>query len=296
MKLLRILGVLVTVAGVAALTVVVAPALYGQRDDRPERPFDSPALAQGRPFDSRALAEDRRGRELTVLAGRGAGIGVRIADGSSGGVVIEEVDPDSPAEKAGLKRSDVIVEFDGERVRSARQFGRLVQETPPGRTVKATVTREGQRQDVQITPTEDRGSAMIFDGDRIREQMGDLAGRFRDNFNFDFDLDGRMSGGRLGVTVQELTNQLADYFGAKDGVLVTAVTDGSAAARAGLKAGDVITSINSRTVASRADLVRSLRDADGDEVTIGFVRDKKESSVKAKIEPATRRITRRRPV
>src|SRR6266540_4554688 len=255
MKLLKITGVFVALAGVAVLALVAAP-------------FDSRALAQGRP--ERDLPE-RRGGALTVLAGRGAEIGISIADGSNG-VVVEEVRPDSPAEKAGLKRSDVIVEFDGERVRSARQFGRLVQETPLGRTVKATVTREGQRQDVQITPTEDRGSAMIFDGDRIREQMGDLAGRFRDNFNFDFDLDGRMSGGRLGVTVQELTKQLADYFGAKDGVLVTAVTDGSAAARAGLKAGDVITSINSRAVASREDLVRSLRDADGDEVTIGFVR------------------------
>src|SRR6266545_234063 len=73
MKLLRILGVLVAVAGVAALTVVVAPAVYGQRDDRPQRPFDSPALAQGRPFDSRGLPQDRRGRDLTALAGRGAG-------------------------------------------------------------------------------------------------------------------------------------------------------------------------------------------------------------------------------
>src|SRR5204863_7416829 len=143
---------------------------------------------------------------------------------------------------AGLKRSDVIVEFDGERVRSARQFGRLVEETPPGRSVKATITREGQRKDVQITPGEGRAAA-LFDGNRIREQMGDLAGRLPD-MNFNFDWDGTLSGRRLGVTVDELTHQLADYFGAKDGVLITAVTDGSAAARAGLKAGDVITSIN----------------------------------------------------
>jgi C-terminal processing protease CtpA/Prc len=300
MKLLRITGIVVALAGVAALAVVAVPTVFGQ--SRAERPFDSRGLAQGKPFDSFDdrffdSAQDRRGRELPVLAGRGAAIGVRIADGTSGGVVIEEVDPDSPAEKAGLKRSDVIVEFDGERVRSARQFGRLVQETPPGRTVKATVTREGQRKDVQITPTEGRGAAMMIDGDRIREQMGDLAGRFRDfNFNFDFDLPDGMSTRRLGVTVQELTNQLADYFGTKDGVLITAVTDGSAAAHAGLKAGDVITSINSRRVASRTDLVRSLRDADGEDITIGIVRDKKESSVKAKIEPLTRRTTRGRPV
>lgn len=285
MKLLRVLSVLVAFAGGVALAVVAAPSVYGQ--------FDSHAFAQGR---VQAERPERGARELTVLAGRGAEIGVRIADGSDGGVVVEEVQPDSPAEKAGLKRSDVIVEFDGERVRSARQFGRLVQETPPGRAVKATVTREGQRKDVQITPTEGRGATMLFDGDRMRERLGDLAARLPDvNFNFDFDMPGSLPGRRLGVTVDELTHQLADYFGAKDGLLVTAVTDGSAAARAGLKAGDVITSINGDRITSREDLVRGLRDATNEEMTIGIVRDKNESTLRAKIEPSARRTMRGRP-
>jgi serine protease Do len=289
MKLLKITGVFVALAGVAVLALVAAP-------------FDSRALAQGRP--ERDLPE-RRGGALTVLAGRGAEIGVSIADGSNG-VVVEEVRPDSPAEKAGLKRSDVIVEFDGERVRSARQFGRLVQETPLGRTVKATISRDGQKKDVQITPTEGLGASVLmdgdrfrFDGDRFRERMGDLgglAGRLAPfDFNFEFDMPNALSGRRLGVTVDELTHQLADYFGAKDGVLVTSVTDGSAAARAGLKAGDVITSINGGRVASREDLVRALRDADNGDVTIGIVRDRKESTLKAKIEPPARRTPRGRP-
>jgi S1-C subfamily serine protease len=294
-KLLRVLGVLVALAGGVALAVVAAPSLY--------RPFDSRLLAQGRPFDSRLIAQgnpeigrQQRGmRELTVLAGRGAEIGIRIADRSESGVVVEEVQPDSPAEKAGLKRSDIIVEFDGERVRSARQFSRLVQETPPGRAVKATITREGQRKDVQITLAEGRGVTTMFDGDRMRERLGDLAARLPDmNFNFDFDLPGTLSGRRLGVSVDELTRQLADYFGAKDGVLVTAVTDGSAAARAGLKAGDVITSINGDRITSREDLVRGLREATSEDVTIGIVRDKKESTLKATIESA-RRTMRGRP-
>jgi serine protease Do len=293
MKLLRVFGVLVALAGALALAVVAAPSVYTQ--------FDSPALAQGRP-DTRLFAQARpelarqeRGmRELTVLAGRGAEVGVRVAD-EANGVVVEEVQPDSPAEKAGLKRSDIIVEFDGERVRSARQFGRLVQETPAGRAVKATITRDGQKKDVQITPAEGRGATMLFDGDRMRERLGDFAARLPDmNFNFDFDMPGTLSGRRLGVTVDELTHQLADYFGAKDGLLVTAVTDGSAAARAGLKAGDVITSINGDRVTSREDLVRGLREATKEDVTIGIVRDKKESTVNAKIEPV-RRPARGRP-
>ncbi len=279
MRLLKLLGVLVTVAGVGVLALVLSPSVSGR--------FDPPLAAQGRQERT-----DRDVRGLMVLAGRGAEIGVRVQDGNAGGVVVEEVQPDSPAEKAGLERSDVIVEFDGERVRSARQFGRIMQETPPGRTVKATILRGGQKKELSITPTEGRGAGMLIDGDRLRERLGDL-GNLRDRlpFNFNFDVPGvigSLSGRRLGVGVGELTTQLAEYFGAKEGVLVTSVTGGSAAARAGLKAGDVITSIDGRPVRSREDLVRALRDGKEDELTIGIVRDKKESSVKAKIEAPRR--------
>ena len=294
MRLLRFFGAMVALSGVVALAVVFAPSAFGTRVGAQGRPFDS---GQDRPFDS---AQGRRDRTMTVLAGRGSGIGVRITDRSEGGVVIDDVSTDSPADKAGLKRSDVIVEFDGERVRSARQFARLVQETPPGRTVKVTITREGQRRDVQVTPDERRGDVMVsgdFVGDYMRDLGRDL-GRLGDhlppfNFNFDFDTP-FMSNRRLGVTTDELTGQLADYFGAKDGVLVTSVADGSAAARAGLKAGDVITSINGSRVGSREDLLRGLRDASSEDVRIGIVRDRKESSVTAKIE-VPRRTPRGRP-
>jgi serine protease Do len=283
MRLLRFVAVFAGLVAVAALALVYAPTAT-------------------RPFSSDAHAQDRssRDRTMTVLAGRGSGIGVRITDRSEGGVVIDDVSTDSPADKAGLKRSDVIVEFDGERVRSARQFARLVQETPSGRTVKVTITREGQRRDVQVTPDERRGDVMVsgdFVGDYMRDLGRDL-GRFGDhvppfNFNFDFDTP-FTSNRRLGVTTEELTGQLADYFGAKDGVLVTAVADGSAAARAGLKAGDVITTINGSRIGSREDLLRGLRDAASEDVQIGIVRDKKESSVTAKIE-IPRRTPRGRP-
>jgi S1-C subfamily serine protease len=265
-------------------------------------PFGAPVLAQGgqdRPGD---LAQ--RTRDFMVLAGRGAEIGVQVAEGKTEGVVVEEVRPDSPAEKAGLKKADTIVEFDGERVRSTRQFGRLVQETPPGKTVKATIVRDGQRRSVEITPREGRGALndrFMIDGDLLRRQMPDLdawRGQLpRGPFNFDFDLPGALSGRRLGVTVDPLTDQLAEYFGARAGVLVTSVADGSSASRAGLKAGDVITSVDGQAVRSTEDLVRAMRDAKSDEVTIEIVRDKRASSVKATLEgPATRRLRGARPV
>jgi serine protease Do len=291
MRLLKIFSILVVALGVAAVAVVVGPPLY--------RHMGSTALAQSgprvllpeRPFDS--AEQGTRGRALTVLAGRGAGIGVRIAD-TDGGVVIEEVDPDSPADKAGLKQSDVIVSFDGERVRSARQFARLVQETPSGRSVKATVRRDGQQREVDVTPDDRRGDMMLSsDMSAYMRDLGRDLGRLGDrlpfNFNFDFNAPGVFSGRRLGITINELTPQLADYFGAKEGVLVASVSEGSAAAHAGLKAGDVITSIDGASVRSRDDLLRRLRESINDEVTVGIVRDKKDTTVKATIEGQTRR-------
>ncbi len=270
MKIVKVAAVLVALTGVAALGIVVAPSIVAQSRDRDD---------------------GRRSRGLTVLAGRGGELGVRIADAESGGVSIEEVEPDSAAAKAGLKAGDIIVNFDGERVRSARQFARLVRETAPGRTVKATIRRDNRQQEVDITLAEGRDSAVIIDPDRLRERLRDRLGDLDDlhalpfNFNFDFAYPGRMAGGRLGVTVTELTDQLASYFGAKEGVLVAAVADGSSAARAGIKAGDVITAINGSPVHSREDLLRSLREANGEEVTLGLVRDRKEMSVQVKVEP-----------
>ena len=149
--------------------------------------------------------------------------------------------------------------------------------------------------DVQITPREGRGvlDRGTFDGDRLRDRLGDLdmlRERLpRGSFDFNFNMPDILSGRHLGVTVDEMSGQLAEYFGAKEGVLVASVADGSAASQAGLRAGDVITSIDGQAVRSRDDLVRGLRDARRDDVTIGIVRDKKERSVTAKIEAPSRR-------
>ncbi|HKB11851.1 MAG TPA: PDZ domain-containing protein [Vicinamibacterales bacterium] len=281
-----------TVVAFAVTTAAIAAAAGGR------------AAAQAMPEPQRAAQE---ARDFMVLAGRGAEIGVEVSQGKDSGVVVDDVRPDSPAEKAGVKRSDVIVTFDGERVRSVRQFSRLVQETPPGRTVKATLLRDGKQQDVQITPREGRGvlRGAYVDGDRFRERMRDLEA-LRDRlpdvnvwrggppFNFS-DIPGAISGVRLGVDVDPVTDQLAQYFGAKEGVLIRTVIEGTPASRAGLKAGDVIASIDGQPVRSREDLVRALRDAKSDELTIGIVRDRKETSVKARIEP-TRRTRGMRPL
>ena len=109
------------------LAVVVAPAVIGragsptfaQDKDRDARRFDS---AQDRPFDS---AQGRR-REMTVLAGRGAGIGVRIADRAEGGVAVEDVQSGSPADKARLQPDKIISHINGRPVMSPREFYRMM--------------------------------------------------------------------------------------------------------------------------------------------------------------------------
>ena len=107
-------------------------------------------------------------RHVQMLGGRDVQIGVTIRDlegdqaRTMSGAVISDVREDSPAAKAGFKSGDVIVEFDGERVRSARHLSRLVGETAAGRPVKAVVERDGRRMDLQVTP--EAGMA-LSDGD-----------------------------------------------------------------------------------------------------------------------------------
>lgn len=280
MKLLKIAAFTVTLAGVIGLALGLAPSVYGQS----------------------------RGRELTILGGRGGELGVSIVDGKAG-VEIDEVHAGSAAEKAGLKRGDVMLEFDGERVRSTRQLTRLIQETPSGRNVTATISRDGKKQDVQLTLSEGRDARVIlgdsgqfFQGfaDRLPEmerQFRDMQ-KNRDSSGFAYKFfgpDAAFGGSRLGVTVDELTSQLATYFGAKEGVLVTSVSEGSSAEKAGMKAGDVITSIDGEPVHSSGDLVQSLRRAETGDISIGIIRDRKAQTLKATIEVPRRTPRGARP-
>jgi S1-C subfamily serine protease len=87
--------------------------------------------------------------------------------------------------------------------------------------------------------------------------------------------------GRLGVTVQELNSELAEYFGVKSGVLVASVAADSPAAKAGVKAGDVITAVNGKAVATPGELVSGLPAADtAQEVTLTVFRDKREMTLR----------------
>jgi serine protease Do len=254
-------------------------------------------------------------RHVRILGGRDVQIGVTIRDlegdqaRTMNGAAVSDVREESPAAKAGIKAGDVIVEFDGERVRSARHLSRIVGETAAGKAVTAVVEREGRRVDLQVTP--EAGMA-LSDGD-FHFRVPDRAFEFNaPNFRFDgpamrelFEEHGERGApdvmvqtygrGRLGIGIQDLPPQLAEYFGTKDGVLVTSVEADSPAAKAGLKAGDVITAVGDTPVSSPSDLMRVVRRAaEGSDLSITYTREKKSAKATATIENRERERVERK--
>jgi serine protease Do len=232
--------------------------------------------------------------------GRGATIGVSVrelaADEVSraklerpGGVYVVDVREGGPASRAAVRSGDIIVTFDGERVRGVRHFSRLVTETPPGRAVATDVVRDGGRTALTVTPEATEGLAGL--APEIRRE---IERRLR-TLPPDLPIGPPPRGARarLGVTLTPLTDQLASYFGVKDGVLVSAVDADSPAGRAGLRAGDVLTAIDGRPVRNPADVTAAARAAaPSATVDVRLVREKKETGVKVTLpddQPATRR-------
>lgn len=298
-----LLAVTVTamVAGVAAGTTDEAQTWSSV--DEPRRSDDD-----RQPRRMRVIPGDR---QVLRLDGRGSQLGVTVSDvddAATPGVRVDDVAADSAAEKGGVKEGDLVVEFDGERVRSARQLTRLVQETPDGRTVKMTVMRGKDRQTLEVTP---QAAEFAWTGSLAPEIRAEIERGLPDlrelrrlpegAFNFRFDGIPAMPGrARLGVQVESLSDQLAEYFGAKEGgVLVSGVTADSPAAKAGVKAGDVITKVNGAAVRDSRDVVEELADVKDDgAVTLEIIRDKKVQTLKATLErpqPETRRRRSARP-
>jgi S1-C subfamily serine protease len=160
--------------------------------------------------------------------------------------------------------------------------------------------RDGQRTSVSVTPVDDgRFSFQGFDelGREFRLAVPRIAPPTPPNppapppaWNF----DGLVGRSRLGISIESLSPQLAEYFGTKDGVLVSSVSDDSAAAKAGIKAGDVITSFNGSAVGDPQELRRRIQSLnDGDEFTVSVTRDRKPLTLKGTAERPERRRTSR---
>jgi serine protease Do len=175
------------------------------------------------------------------------------------GALVNDVEPDSPASKAGLQAGDVILEFEHQPVEGTVQFRRLVRETPPGRTIPLTVWRDGRLQALSIE-VGDRGRALESNLRAFGPR--DFAMPNFDSHDFQFDMPEMFSGitPALGISAEDLSGQLGAYFGAPDGegVLVREVRAGSPAEKAGLQTGDVITRLDNAPVRSVAGLREQL--------------------------------------
>jgi serine protease Do len=209
------------------------------------------------------------------------------------GVEVSSVEEDGPAAKAGIKSGDVVLEFNGTPVQGTVEFQRMVSEMPPGRQVKLTVWRNGATQNLTATIGERKnGMTTMVPGDSHSWafEMPNMPAMPRmPELNMP-RMEVLSPSPALGIYGEPLaeTEQLAEFFGVTDGVLVRSVRKGSAAEKAGIKAGDVITKIDDERVSNSMDITRTLRAAKGKKTgfTLTIVRNKKEMPLSVTVETA----------
>jgi serine protease Do len=206
------------------------------------------------------------------------------------GVEVTMVDQDAPAGKAGLKEHDVILNMNGTAVESVEQLRRLIREVPPGPVVSLGISRSGAPLTVKV---------------QLADRKKAFAYSYRDDGDYKFtmpampampalpalpalpDIDVPVSvvvvhsSRRSGLMVENLTPQLGDFLGARNGqgVLVRSVEKGSRAEKAGFRAGDVIVKVNNEAIADTGDFTHALRPAKNGAISIAVIRDKKEQNL-----------------
>jgi serine protease Do len=192
------------------------------------------------------------------------------------GAEITMVDQDAPAGKAGLHEHDVIVSLNGTAVESAAQLRRMIKETPPGRVVNLGISRDGQPLTIKVQLA-DRHKSMAW-APKMPEmpQMPTMP---------DFDLPVSVvvvhQSARSGLMVENITPQLGDFFGVKDGkgVLVRSVEKGSRGEKAGFRAGDVVVKVNNQPVHDTSDFTHALRSSSGGAAAVTVMREKREQNL-----------------
>jgi serine protease Do len=214
-------------------------------------------------------------------------LGIRLADMDADrakalkldeprGVEVTRVEQGSPAAKAGIKPGDVLISYNGENILGAQQLGRLVRETPEGRKVRLQMWRDGRMQTLTVTTETRRGPDFDLPTGFMHFANAPELGNFSMPDIPNPMLMWKISA--LGIECEPVDSQLADYFGVKRGLLVRSVAKGSPAEKAGLKAGDVLTSIGDRPVARPHDVTGFLRmqRQSGTPISVVVVREHKQ--------------------
>jgi serine protease Do len=204
------------------------------------------------------------------------------------GVEITRIEEGSPAEKAGVKPGDVVLEYNGQRVEGMEQFGRMVRETPPGREVKLTISRDGAPETLtaMIASRKVRALPENFHFEMPEIRMPDIPQIYT-----------TLRTARLGVEAESLGPQLAEFFGVKEGVLVRSVRENTAAQKAGIKAGDVITKVDGTAVTSPSELSGAVRAASSKKTySVELTRERKPQTVSVSVDDGSERSPRGRAV
>lgn len=217
------------------------------------------------------------------------------------GVAVEKVMENSPAAAAGLLANDVIVRINNDEVTSARKLTRLISEIAPDHQVTLTVLRGGSEQ--QITATLGKRPAPAFGDGNFTFSVPEFKGKFdmpdlkgleeklknlpRGNsqvFTFPGG-EGRSMVWRagesrmIGIGVTQLTKQLAEHFKVESGVMINSVRENSPAARAGLKAGDIIVELDGKAIKGDYDLIRGINEKKEGDVQVTIMRDGRRQTI-----------------
>ncbi len=254
-----------------AIIVALTGALVAQTPPTPPAPVKPPAPPKARVY---RLQQRTTGsylgiepRDLTPQRAQ------ELKLKNNSGVEVVVVDGDSPAAKAGLKEHDVITSFNGTPVDDSATLRRLIRQTPTGRSVNLVVIRDGQSLTLN-TQLAERARTYVFpDMPKMHIVMPEMP----DIPSFTV----LQYSGRNGVLVEDLTPQLGDYFGAKngEGVLVRSVEKGSPGEAAGLRAGDVIVRVGTERVTDMGDWRQLISRHRGETVQLGVLRDKREQTL-----------------
>src|SRR5579859_128028 len=197
------------------------------------------------------------------------------------GVEVTMVDQDAPAGKAGLKEHDVILTMNGTSIESGAQLRRMIHETPPGRVVALGISRDGSPMTVKVQLADKHKEfAMGPKSKDFHFEMPEI------HVSPDIDIPAInmvmvTSSARSGLMVENITPQLGEFFGVKNGngVLVRSVEKGSRAEKAGFRAGDVIVKVNDQSVHDTSDFTHAVKSRNGGSVSVGVMRDKKEQNL-----------------
>ena len=254
------------------------------------------AFAQQAPTETKKSAEAYRAL-ITGFPGGGSYLGVQTRDVSKEnmaqfglrevrGVAIEKVSENSPAEAAGLMNGDVIVKFNGEEVTSVRKLTRLINEVAPDHRAKITVLRGGAERDFDVTLGK-RETPQFFDGNFKVENLPPIPAMPKGDFPALKEGDPRGflwtagANRQIGIGVASLTKQLGDYFGVEEGkgLLINSVRENSPAAKAGLRAGDIIIEVEGKEVKNNLDLIRAINEKKEGDISLTIVRDRNRQTI-----------------